>query len=86
MGDKIWLVLYLIPDELTLNIVISLRHLGKARKVSVEVVPLHVGDAEGYKYWRHVPREEAGLSVEVVTLVPPKGMCSGQVRILSDDL
>jgi hypothetical protein len=81
-----WLVLYLIPDEPTPYVVISPRHLGKAGKVSVEVMPLHVSDAEDYKYRRHILREEASLSVEVVTLVPPKGTCPGQVRTLSDDL
>ena len=80
------LPLVTIPDEPTLYVVVSPRHLGKARKVSVEVVPLYVSDAEGYKYRRHVLREEVSLSVKVVTLVPPKGTCPSQVRTLSDDL
>ena len=86
VGDEMRLVLYPIPDEPTPYVVVGPRHLRKAGKVSVEVVPLHVGNAEGYEYRRHVLREEASLSMEVVALVPPKGTCPGQVRTLSDDL
>jgi hypothetical protein len=81
-----WLVLYSIPDEFTPYMVISLGHLRKTRKVSMKVMPLHIGNTEGYKYWRHILREEASLSMEVVTLIPPKGTCSSQIRTLSDNL
>ena len=77
IDDEMWLILHPIPDKLMPYMVVSLRHLRKARKVSVEVMPLHIGNAEGYKHWRHVLRKEASLSMEVVTLVPPKGTCSG---------
>ena len=76
VDDEIWLVLHLIPDELTPHGVISLKHLGKARKVSVKVMPLHIGSTKSYEDRRHVLGEEAGLSMEVTTLIPPKGACS----------
>jgi hypothetical protein len=81
-----WLVLYLILDEPMPYMIVSLRHLRKARKVSVEVMLLYVGNAEGYKYQRHDLREEVSLSIEVVTLIPPEGMYFSQVRTLLDDL
>ena len=86
MSDEMRLVLHPIPDELTPNMVVSLGHLRKAGKVSVEVVPLHIGHTKGYEYRRHIPREEASLSMEMTTLVPPKGTCSRQTRTLPDDL
>ena len=81
-----WLVLYPIPDELTLYMVVSLRYLGKAGKVSVEVMPLHISYTKSYEYWRHILREEASLSMKMTTLVPLKGACSSQIRTLSDNL
>jgi hypothetical protein len=76
VGDEMWLVLHPIPDELTLYGVISLKHLGKARKVSVKVMLLHIGCTKSYEDRRHVLGEEAGLSMEVTTLIPPKGVYS----------
>jgi hypothetical protein len=66
--------------------VISLRYLGKAGKVSVEVMPLYVSNAKGYKYWKHVLKKKVSLSMKVVTLVPLKEICSSQVRILLNNL
>jgi hypothetical protein len=86
MGDEMRLVLHPIPDEPTLYGLASLRHLRPARKVPVKVLPLHVGSTEGYKDRRHVSREETGLSIEVTTLVPPKGTRPCQSRTLPDDL
>jgi hypothetical protein len=86
VGNEMWLVLYPIPDKFIPYMVISLKYLRKARKVFVEVMLLHIGNTEGYKYWRHILREEASLSIEVVTLASLKGTCSSQVRILSKDL
>ena len=71
-----WLVLYPILDKLTSHVVVGLSYLGPARKVSEKVLPLHVGIAESYEDRRHVSKQEVSLSMEVVTLVPPKGMCS----------
>ena len=86
MSDEMRLVLHPIPDELTPNMVVSLGHLRKAGKVSVEVVPLHIGHTKGYEYRRHILREEASLSMKMTTLVPLKGACSSQIRTLSDNL
>jgi hypothetical protein len=79
VSDEMWLVLHPIPDELTPYVVVSLRHLRKAGKVPVKVMPLHISSTKGYEDRRHVLREEVGLSMEVTTLIPPKGTCSGQI-------
>jgi hypothetical protein len=86
VGNEMWLVLYPIPDELTPYVVISLRYFRKAGKVSMEVMLLHIGYTKGYEYWRHIPREEASLSIKMTTLVSPKGVYSSQVRTLLYDL
>jgi hypothetical protein len=79
VSDKMWLVLHPIPDELMLYVVVSLRHLRKARKVPVKIMPLHIGSTKGYEDWRHVLGEEAGLSMEVTTLISSKVTCSSQI-------
>ena len=50
VSNEMRLVLYPIPDKPMLYVVVSLRHLRKAGKVSVEVMPMHVSNTEGYKY------------------------------------
>jgi hypothetical protein len=67
------------PRRLTPYVVVSLRHLRKARKVSVKVMPLYIGSTKGYEDQRHVLGEESGLSIEVTSLISPKGTCSGQI-------
>jgi hypothetical protein len=66
--------------------IISPRHLRPTRKVSVKVLPLHVGSAKGYKDRRHILRKETGLGVKVTTLIPPEWMCPYESRTLPDDL
>jgi hypothetical protein len=43
VSNEMWLVLHPIPDELMPYVVVSLRHLRKARKVPVKVIVTNLG-------------------------------------------
>src|SRR5580700_462693 len=61
-----------VPNKCTSRTIIRSSHVQKAREVSVEVLPLHISRAKGYKNRRHARREKAGRGLQVVALISPK--------------